>query len=212
MAFVRLILLSACLSLPMFGDVAWVEWDCGGVFGNCGSTVAIDSSQNPTTYVAQNISVIVPISNKDAGQPNATDTFSFAFQVNLGNFSNIIDQTLVPNVNIGATISDIQVYDDISGLFPGDKVLSFDTFYPKDVLPAAYQAYLGSTTGAGYDLIDFKPTPTEDGGMNYTIDGATIVIDPTPEPGTLPLLGITLPVLAAFSFRKVRMQRAPTSR
>jgi hypothetical protein len=182
MAFARLILLSACLSLSMFAES--IEWDCGGVFGACGSTIAIDSSQNPTTYIAQNISVIVPILNKDAGQPNATDTFSFAFQVNIGNFSNIIDQTLIPTQNYGATISGIRVYDDISGLFPGDKVLSVDTFYPKDVLPQAYQTYLGTPTGVGYDVIDFKTTPTQDGGMDYTIDGATIVIDSTPEPGT----------------------------
>ncbi len=188
----------------MFAD-PWIEWDCGGIFGNCGATVAIDSTQNPTTYIAQGLSVIVPILNKDAGQPNATDTFSLAFQVNVGNFSNIIDTTLIPNLNIGATIFDIQVYDDVSGLFPGDKVLSFDTFYPQDVLPKSYQTYLGSATGVGYDLIDFNPTPTQENGMDYRIDGATVVIDPTPEPGTLPLLGITLVALLAFSFRKKRL-------
>ena len=203
MTVARLMLLTAFLSLPMFAD-SWIEWDCGGVFGNCGATVAIDKSQNPTTYIAQGLSVIVPILNKDDGQPNATDTFSLAFQVNAGNFSNIIDQTLIPNLNIGATISNIQVYNDVSGLFPGDMVLSFYTFYPQDVLPQSYQTYLGSTTGAGYDLIDFNPTPTEENGMNYTIDGATVVIDRAPEPGTLPLLGITLVALGGFSFRRKR--------
>jgi len=207
MTVARLVLLTAFLSLPMFGDV-WVEWDCGGVFGNCGSTIAIDSSQNPTTYIAQGISVIVPILNKEDGQPNATDTFSLAVQVNVGNFSNIIDQTLIPNLNIGATISDVQVYKDMSGLFPGDMVLSFNTFYPQDVLPQSYQTYLGSTTGTGYDLIDFNPTPTQENGMDYTIDGATVVIDatPAPEPGTLPLLGITLAALVPFSFRRKRSE------
>lgn len=203
MAVARLMLLSACLSsLPIFGNSVWVEWDCGGAFGACGSTVAIDSSQNPTTYIAQNISVVVPIVNMEANQPNADDTFSFAFQVNVGNFSNVIDQTIVPNQNILASISDVQVYGDMTGLFAGDMVLSFDTFYNQGALPQAYQTYLGSPTGAGYDLVYFKPTPTQQGGMDYTIDAAQIVIDPTPEPTMLPLLGIMLSLLVAFSFWK----------
>jgi hypothetical protein len=202
MTLARLMLLAAFLSLPAFAD-NWIEWDCGSVFGACGSTVAVDPSQNPTTYIAQNISVIVPILNAEAGQPNATDTFSLAFQVNFGNFSNVIDQTLIPNQNYGATISNIQVYEDTI-VFPGDTVLSFDTYYAPDTLPLAYQTYLGSSSGSGYDLIDFKTTPTQDGGMDYTIDGAHVIIDRTPEPGTLPLLGITLAALVAFSLGKKR--------
>ena len=203
MVIARLVLLAACLSLPMFGDV-WVEWDCGSVYGACGSTVAIDSSQKPTTYIAQGLSVIVPIFTMEAGQPNASDTFSFAFQVNLGNFSNVIDQTTNPNQNIAATISDIQVYEAPDGPYAGDTVLSFDTFYAKGVLPKAYTDYLGSLTGVGYDLLEFKPTPTQDGGTDYVIDGASIIIDATPEPGTLPLLGLTLAVPVAFALRKKR--------
>src|SRR5688572_10723288 len=79
------LLLEFCAALPAFGDaLPYVEWDCGLAFIACTETIAIDSSQKVVTYIANGISIEVPLGNPK--QPNAKNEFSFAFMIGVGDF------------------------------------------------------------------------------------------------------------------------------
>jgi len=172
----------------------FVEWDCGLAFIGCGQNVAIDTSQNPTTYIAAGISI--EVANPE--QPNAKNQFSFAFMVGVGNFGNVIDVPI--NQNIQTTkISDIETFNDMTGLFPGDKVLSFDTFYGPNALPQAYKTFLGSNSGEGFVFVTFKPNPVAEGSLDHVIDAVHIVINPVvPWPGSGVLVAIGLLVVVGW--------------
>jgi len=178
-----------------------VEWHCGLAFIGCGQTVAIDTSKNPTTYIAAGISIEVPLANP--GQPNAKDPFSFAFMVGVGNFGNVIDVPI--NQNIQTTrISDVETFNDMTGLFPGDKVLSFDTFYGPMALPKAYQTFLGSDSGQGFVLVTFKPNPVAEDSLDHVIDAVDIEINPVPGASSAVLVATVLLAAAISSCPRLR--------
>src|SRR5262245_30070919 len=198
MGIVRMILLFAWSFLLVFvravpvSAAPFVEWDCGLAFVACGQSVAIDTSQNPTTYIAAGIS----IEAANPEQPNAKNQFSFAFMVGVGNFGNVIDVPI--NQNIQTTkISDVETFNDMTALFPGDKVLSFDTFYGPNDLPQAYKTFLGSNSGEGFVFVTFKPNPIAEGSLDHVIDAVHIVINPVvpgPSSGVLVATGLLVVV------------------
>jgi len=181
--FVRSLQFACCLALVwVIGPTPSARANelilgCSGGFGiPCTGGTITNSGSN---YSSTNIPLI------ESTGPNLSDTFTFVFNTstNSAKISNGSETLLGTIQSFG-----------VSGA--GDtKVLTLNILWTS--LPSGIQAFLGTPQGNDVTSVNFSLSST-------LVKGASVNIDPTPEPVSLALLGSGFALIGAFIRRKAQ--------
>jgi hypothetical protein len=191
--FVRSLLFAFCLVLVwtigptpsaqanelVFGcsSTSGIPISCGG------GTVTVSGSNYSSTSGGGN--VLTTLAQTSGPGSTATDMFNFSFNT-VGNTAKITDLTTTLTL-LGTIVGD--------SVFSGGSTTSLTLAILWTSMPAAMSGFLGTPTGNDLTNVTFDIS----GG---TVVGASINIDPTPEPATLAMLGSGLALMGVFLLRR----------
>jgi hypothetical protein len=183
----RLLFQMALMGITFFGvlgshaHASAITFSCSSQTA-CGTQSVTASGGN---FSASGITELLSVG--PSGFPNP---FDLTFNTAMGG-DNI---SLIDSIDGATLMGSITSFTDIAG-----PTSTLDLHVIWDVLPAAFSSFLGSPTGI--DIAELTLNVSSGGGP---VTGANTLIDPTPEPASLALLGSGLIIAGCFFRRRIQ--------